>query len=252
MVNHITKGAATMAIKLLKKSSPEKVMNIEPNKTPFAIVESYKNLRTNLISILSKSNSKILAISSPNAAEGKSTTALNIAITLSQLNKKVVVLDTDSRKPSIHKKAKIANEKGCMDILLETHTVKDVVVHYNNFLDIITSGAKVKNPSELFSSVAFDNLLAELEEKYDYIILDTPPINLVSDALIISQKSNALVMVLRAGVTKYEAFEAAYDSLKVLGIELDGVVINGSGGKVGYYSRSKYGNYHYSSSYEAK
>ncbi len=235
-----------MAIKSSKKSSGEKIINAELNKTPFAIVESYKNLRTNLISIMSKADGKILAISSPNAAEGKSTTALNIAITLSQLNKKVIILDTDSRKPSIHKKAKLNNEKGCMDVLLGEKSIDDVIVHYNNFLDVITSGAKVKNPSELFSDVAFDKLLEKLEERYDYIILDTPPINVVSDTLIIAQKCDALVMVIRAGVTKYEAFEYAYDSLKVLDIELDGVIINGSGGKGGgYYSRNRYNSYRY-------
>ncbi len=235
-----------MAIKSSQKGSGEKIINTELNKTPFAIVESYKNLRTNLISIMSKVDGKILAISSPNAAEGKSTTALNIAITLSQLNKKVVILDTDSRKPSIHKKAKLNNEKGCMDVLMGNASLKDVVIHYNNFLDVITSGAKVKNPSELFSDVAFDNLLEQLEEHYDFIILDTPPINIVSDTLIIAQKSDAFVMVIRAGVTKYETFEYAYDSLKVLDIELDGVIINGSGGKGGYYSRGKYNYYRYS------
>lgn len=235
-----------MAIKPTKNGSGEKIINSELNKTPFAIVESYKNLRTNLISILSKTDGKTLAISSPNAAEGKSTTALNIAITLSQLNKKVVILDTDSRKPSIHKKAKLNNEKGCMDVLSETAAIDDVIVHYNTHLDIITSGAKVKNPSELFSAPSFDKLLEDLEERYDFVILDTPPINVVSDTLIIAQKSSAFVMVIRAGVTKYEAFEYAYDSLKVLGIELDGVIVNGSGGKGGgYYSRGKYGNYRY-------
>ncbi len=236
-----------MAIKASKKNSGEKIINPELNKTPFAIVESYKNLRTNLISVMSKANGKILAISSPNAAEGKSTTALNIAITLSQLNKKVIILDTDSRKPSIHKKAKLNNEKGCMDVLLGEKSIDDVIVHYNNFLDVITSGAKVKNPSELFSNIAFDDLLENLKERYDCIILDTPPINAVSDALIIAQKSDALVMVVRAGATKYETFEYAYDSLKVLDIELDGVIINGSGGKGGgYYSRSRYSSYRYS------
>ena len=241
-----------MAISSSKKSSGEKIINSELNKTPFAIVESYKNLRTNLISILAKADGKVLAISSPNAAEGKSTTALNIAITLSQLNKKVVILDTDSRKPSIHKKAKLNNEKGCMDVLMGSASFKDVIIHYNNFLDVITSGSKVKNPSELFSDIAFDNLLEQLKDDYDYIILDTPPINIVSDTLIIAQKSDAFVMVIRAGSTKYEAFEYAYDSLKVLDIELDGVIINGSGGKSGYYSRSKYNYYRYSNNSYAK
>ncbi len=239
-----------MATNITLKSSNEKVIVPELSRTPFAVVESYKNLRTNLVSILAKTNGKSLAISSPYAAEGKSTTALNIAITLAQLNKKVVVLDTDSRKPTIHKKAKIANEKGCMDILLGTHTIEEVAVAYNNFLDIIPSGTKVKNPSELFSSVNFDKLLEQLEDRYDYIILDTPPINIVADPLIIAQKCNAFVMIVRAGVTRYEAFEAAYDSLKVLDVELDGVIINGSGAKNGgYYRKYGYKYYRYSRAY---
>jgi capsular exopolysaccharide synthesis family protein len=246
MQNLIIREVTTMAIKLPRQHQAEKLITPESSKTPFAIVESYKNLRTNLISILAKKDAKILAISSPNASEGKSTTSLNIAITLSQLNKKVVVLDTDSRKPSIHKKAKLQNEKGCMDILLGTHKIEDVKVQYNSYLDIITSGAKVKNPSELFSSPAFDQLLEDLSDRYDYVILDTPPINVVSDSLIVVQKSEAFVMVVRAGSTKYEAFEYAYDRLKGLGIELEGVVINGSGSKGGYYSRGKYSYNRYS------
>lgn len=225
-----------MAINKINNPPSEKVITAESNKTPFVVVESYKNLRTNLISILAKADGKILAVTSPNASEGKSTTSLNIAITLSQLNKKVVILDTDSRKPSIHKKLKISNEKGCMDYLLGTHTLEQIATNYNSYLDIITSGSKVKNPSELFSDVKFMELLDKLEEHYDYVILDTPPINLVSDALIIAQKCDAVVMVLRANSTKYEAFEAAYDSLKVLDVELDGVIINGSGGKPSYYA----------------
>ncbi len=224
-----------MAIKTSKNSSTEKLITAESNKTPFVVVEAYKNLRTNLISILAKTDGKILALTSPNAAEGKSTTALNIAITLSQLNKKVVILDTDSRKPSVHKKIRINNEKGCMDYLLGTHSLDQIAINYNPYLDVITSGSKVKNPSELFSDAKFIELLKELEERYDYVALDTPPINLVSDALIIAQKCDAVVMVVRANTTKYEAFEAAYDSLKVLDIELDGVIINASGGKPAYY-----------------
>lgn len=223
-----------------KNKANERLITPEVSKTPFAIVESYKNLRTNIIAILAKKDAKVLAISSPNASEGKSTTSLNIAITLSQLNKKVVIVDTDSRKPTIHKKLRISNDKGCMDILLDNLPIRAVTVPYNENLDIITTGAKVKNPSELFSSPAFDRLLSDLSEIYDYVILDTPPINIVSDSLIIAQKCEAFVMIVRAGSTKYEAFEYAYDSLKVLGIELDGVVINGSNHKMGYYSRGKY------------
>jgi capsular exopolysaccharide synthesis family protein len=232
-----------MAIKSSKNSKNERLISAGSNKTPFAIVESYKTLRTNIVSILAKKNANILAVSSPNASEGKSTTALNIAITLSQLNKKVVILDTDSRKPTIHKKAKLDNNKGCMDILLGDAKIDDVTNAYSPYLDIIVSGARVKNPSELFSSFEFEKLLGELSDRYDYVIIDTPPINVVSDSLIIIQKAEAFIMIVRAGSTKYEAFEYACDSLKNLDIDLDGVVINGSSQKLGYYSRGKYSYY---------
>lgn len=232
-----------MATETNKKVQSEKV--IVPNiskKIPFSIVESYKNIRTNIISVLSKNGGKILAITSPNASEGKSTTSVNVAITLAQLNKKVLLLDADSRRPTVNKKLKIENQRGCMNILNGEATLDETIVQYNNFLDVIPSGTKVKNPSELFSSERFDDLLEQLKDRYDYIILDTPPINPVSDALIIAQKCEALIVVVRAGATTFEAFDKAYNALKVLEINLTGVIINGSDTtkKYLYKGRNKY------------
>lgn len=235
-----------------KKNTSTKLMLSDlQTKVPFSIVEAYKNIRTNVISILSKTNSKILAITSSNASEGKSTTSVNVAITLAQLNKKVVLLDADSRRPSIHKKLKLENTVGCMDILTEQAKLDDVVVHYNDYLDIICSGVKIKNPAELYSSTEFDDLLELLKDTYDYVIIDTPPINPVSDTLIIAQKCEAIIMVVRSGVTSYESFEKAYESLKVLDMEPNGVIVNGSnsGGKSIYKRTYKYGSKHYNSNY---
>lgn len=224
-----------------EKTSREKIMIPDaPNKVPFSVVESYKNIRTNIISVLSKINGKVLAITSPNASEGKSTTSVNIAITLAQLNKKVIILDADSRRPTVHKKLKLENQNGCMDILSGNITVDDAIVHYNQYLDAIPSGTKVKNPSELFSGDTFEELLDELKERYDYIILDTPPINPVTDALIITQKCEAVIMIVRSGVTTYQSFDSAYESLKVLDIELNGVIINGSDAEQGYRYKNRY------------
>lgn len=235
-----------------KKSTNTKLMLSDlQNKVPFSIVEAYKNIRTNVISILSKTNSKILAITSSNASEGKSTTSVNVAITLAQLNKKVVLLDADSRRPSIHKKLKLENTVGCMDILTEQAKLDDVVVHYNDYLDIICSGVKIKNPAELYSSTEFDDLLELLKDTYDYVIIDTPPINPVSDTLIIAQKCEAIIMVVRSGVTSYESFEKAYESLKVLDMEPNGVIVNGSnsGDKHIYKRNYKYGSKYFNSNY---
>ncbi len=239
-----------MAVSLKKKSTSEKLITPETqNKIPFSIIESYKNIRTNLISVLSKIDGKVLAISSPNASEGKSTTSVNIAITMSQLNKKTLILDADSRRPTIHKKMKIDNSKGCMNILAGEVSVDDAIQHYNTFLDVLPAGTKVKNPSELFSSENFDNMLEELKDRYDYIILDTPPVNPVSDALVIAQKCEAIILVIRASVTTYDSFERAYESLKVLDVNLDGVIINGSDIRPKYYYKGKYNYYRYSNNY---
>ena len=216
-----------------------------PNKVPFAVVEAYKSIRIHLMSALKDINGKIVAFSSPNASEGKSTTSVNIAITLSQLNKKVILVDSDVRRATVNKKLRIPNEIGCSDVLAGEAKLEDAVVSYNPYLDILTSGTIANNPSELFSSAAFDRLLSELREKYEYVIIDTPPVNLVSDALAIAQKCDGLVLIARASVTTYAAFRSAVATVKQLNINLIGTVINGSGATRkkyrSYYKYSKYG-----------
>lgn len=219
--------------KIMNNSEKNVVSNLN-TKTPFFIVESYKNIRTNILSLLNKNGGNVLAITSPNAGEGKSTTAINIAITLSQLNKKVVLLDADSRRPSINKRLKIDSEIGCVDYLCGNNKIDDIIVNYNNYLDVIISGTKAKNPTELFSSENYESLINQLKERYDYVVIDTPPINPVSDSLIISQKCDALVMVLRAGSTTFYSFNKAYEALKVLDIDISGVILNGSGSNPSY------------------
>ena len=214
------------------------------SKTPFSVLESYKSIRIHLVSILAKTNGKIVAISSPNASEGKSTTAVNIAITLSQLNKKVVIIDADTRRATVHKKLKLENSLGCLDIIANDTPIDDAIHHYSSYLDVITSGTFSSNPSELFSSSAFDKMLSELSSKYDYVIIDTPPINLISDALVISQKCDGLLLVLRAGVTSIDSFKQTIASTNELNIFVLGVVINGSdAAPEGLYKYRKYGKY---------
>jgi len=226
------------------------------NKVPFAVVEAYKTTRIHLISTLNKINGKIVAISSPNAAEGKSTTAINIAIALSQLNKKILIIDADSRRSTIHKKLKMENELGCLDIICGSASFDDAKKSYNEYLDIITAGTQTNNPSELFSNDKFEEFLNEIRDSYDYIIIDTPPINLVSDALVIAQKCDGLLLIVRADITTYEAFKRTITSTTELNINVLGVVINGTDSERSYkydkyrkYGYGRYGYYRYRSSY---
>lgn len=227
-----------MADKLTKKTADKTTSS----RTPFSVIESYKGARIQLISALAEAKGNVAVFSSPNAAEGKSTTVANMAITLSQLNKKVLLIDADSRRPTIHSKFKLENELGLLDLLVGTADIEAVTKTYSPFLDIITSGSNYSNPSELCSSKAFDDVIVELSEKYDYILIDTPPVNIVSDALVIAQKANGIVLVVRSGVTERQALIKATNLIKSLAINPLGIIVNGTdnrNNKYGY--NSKYG-----------
>ena len=239
-----------MANTTVNKNQNEKLFIADiRKKVTFSIVEAYKNIRTNIIALMAKKNSQVLAISSPNAAEGKSTTALNIAITISQLEKKVLIIDGDAHRPSIHKKLKIENEAGILNLIVDDVNPKDIIYSHNNYLDVITCGKNATKPSELLNSEKFDELLKEFKETYDYIIIDTPPINPVSDALVIAQKVDAIVLVVRAASTTHEAFKKAMKSLGVLDLKIDGVIINGSDPRPKGYYKSRYSYYKYGKTY---
>ena len=239
--------------------------NEKHNKVPFAVVEAYKTTRIHIVSTLEKSKAKVVAISSPNAAEGKSTTAINIAIALSQLNKKVLIIDADSRRSTVHKKLKAQNALGLLDIISGTGTIEEATKTYNDNLKFITAGTQANNPSELFSTESFSDFLDEIKDMYDYIIFDTPPINLVSDALVIAQKCDGIILIARANITTYDAFKRTVDSTKELNINVFGVIINGFEseksykygkynryGKYGYGRYGRYGYYRYRNSYYSR
>lgn len=214
------------------------------NKAPFAVVEAYKNIRIRLVYTLEQINGKVVAFSSPNVAEGKSTTAVNMAITLSQLNKKVILVDGDIRRSTVHKKLKIENNKGLSNILERSCSFEDAVINYNEYLDVLTSGDSTANPSDLVGSSDFDKLLQKLREEYDYVIIDTPPIDIVSDTLVIAQKCDGIILIARISVTTYSELRSASASLEALNINVLGTIFNAAGSaKKRYGSYYKYGSY---------
>lgn len=218
-------------------------------KIPFAIAEAYKSIRTNLISLLDKENKKVFVISSPNASEGKSTTSINTAISLSQLNKKVLLVDADAHRPSIHHKLKLDNSVGLMELIDGKAELNNALKHYNSSLDIITTGALPQNATEMFSTPEFDELLKLFRENYDYVILDVPPANILSDALVIGQKVDGMVFVIRAGITTHENMRRALSSAEVLDIDILGVILNGSDYGTKRYYKKYYSTYNGKYSY---
>lgn len=236
-------------------------------RVPFSVVEAYKTIRTNLLFVLAQSNRKCVTFSSAGPAEGKSTTSVNVAIAFSQLGIKVLLIDGDLRKPTVYKKMKLSNKVGLSSVLAGFSTFDNAVISVNKSLDVLTSGPLPPNPSEILSSSAMEILLDDLEEKYDYIIIDTPPINIVSDALVVAQKTSGIVMVVKENFTTYEDVKKALSAIELTNVKLLGSVINDAGAyetknynKYGknnsYRNRKKYGryysdyNYNYSSEKE--
>ncbi len=226
---------------------------IQTKRVPFAVVEAYKTIRTNLTFLQAASKSKTVAVTSSDMGDGKSTTSVNVAIAFSQLGEKTLIIDADLRRCSVHKKLKINNDKGLTNVLAGITGFKDAVKSVTPCLDVLTTGQVPPNPSELLGSAAFRELLDTAREEYDHIIIDTPPVNIVSDALIVGAETGGLVFVIRENHTTTESYERAVAAAKFANINILGVIINGTnsrGSKYKYNRYKKYG-YRYKYSYSA-
>lgn len=218
---------------------------------PFQIVESYKTMRTNIMFALSTTGNKVFAISSPNPAEGKTITAANIAITLAQMEHKVLLIDADLRQSAQHKVFGVQNQGGLSSVIGQMSTVEKCI-HKEVLprLDLLTAGPNPPNPSELLASKQCAQLLEQLKEQYDYIVIDTPPINVVSDVTSLSRSMAGVFMVLRYGITTLDDVENATKLLALADVENLGFVLHGvkrpNGSSSSYY-RSRYGKYGYGS-----
>lgn len=204
-----------------KKNSPY-VSNLH-----FAVAESYKSIRTNLQFLLSQvQGCRTITISSYKSGEGKTTNAINIAIAFSQLGKKVLLIDADLRRPTIHKKLHIENTIGLSDVLAGFTSTDECIFNISSCLDILPSGALPPNPAEILDSIAMENLLETQKNNYDYIIIDTPPFGIVSDPLILAPKTDGVVVIVRQKDTRHSDFEKTLESIKLSKSRILGVVLN--------------------------
>ena len=237
---------------VIKKKEDRKsaVMNIsEVRHVPFAVVEAYKAIRTNLTFLLASSETKVFGITSPEAGEGKSTTAVNMAIAFSQLGDKVLLIDADMRRSSIHKKLKIENNAGLSNVLAGFNKYEEVITHISETMDVLTAGQVPPNPSELLGSARFKELVETTGKEYSYVIIDTPPVDVVTDALVIAPQTAGLVLVVKDQVTPTDSIGRAIEAAKFADINILGAIMNAanpkSGGRYGYrrYGCRKYGCY---------
>ncbi len=237
-----------------KKDVDDNHVKLTDKNVPFAVVESYKSIRTNITFALSTSEKKIFTVSSANPSEGKSTTSANIAIALAQGGNKVLLIDGDLRKSCQHKIFGIKNKKGLSTAIskmaaLDECISKDVMED----LDIMTAGPIPPNPSELLASSNMENILDQLSERYSVIIIDTPPVNVVTDAMELANKVSGIIMVARYAKTTTDDIDNAMKKIEFAKMNMLGFILNdiktGRSGK--YYSKYRYDKgYGYGVKYE--
>lgn len=216
----------------------------------FTATEQYKLLRANLAFTLPADvKCPIIGFTSAMRGEGKSTTAINLAYVLAESGNKVLLIDGDLRLPSVAKKMGLENTVGLTDVLMGKS------VQLNGFRSpvlenwyIIPSGPLPPNPSELLCSRRMEAVLQDLSERFDYIVIDLPPVNIVSDALAISPFITGMITVIREDYTEKGELDACFRKLQLSNVKVLGCVLNESKGNGGY---GKYRYQRYYRSYKS-
>ena len=229
-----------------KMNFMDKSNNVISGDSKFAIVEGYKIARTNLVFSLSAAESNVVAFTSWSKGEGKSTATANLAISFSKMDKKVLLIDADLRRPNIHNLMKLQNAAGLSEVIGKFKSFDEVVNRdVLPYLDVLTSGSIPPNPSELLASQNFSAMLEVLRKEYDYIILDTPPIGVVADTLILKDLVAGYVVVVREKFTTHGDIEKTLQSIRLADSKVLGFLKVGCTASGRKYSKGQYGYYKY-------
>lgn len=196
----------------------------DDQKSPIA--EAYRKIATNIQFANLDSNIKTIMVSSCMASEGKTTTISNLASVMAELNKNILLIDLDLRKPTVHKQFNLSNRAGLTDLLLHKDDYVGYIQNVHPGLDVITSGKIPANPTEIINSNAIKELIKKLSGQYDYIFLDTPPLVLVSDPLTIATYADAVILTIAHSETEKEVIRRSIDSLKQVNANIIGTILN--------------------------
>jgi succinoglycan biosynthesis transport protein ExoP len=210
-------AASKEAVELVTKSRPRSQM-----------AESYRALRTSLLLTFAGGPPKVILITSALPEEGKTTTSVNSAIVLAQKGTRVLLIDADLRRPSIHKTFGMGPKLGLSNVLTGTATLQQAIIPSTILpeLFILPAGTPPPNPAELLASTKMKNILEELRKQYDHIVIDSPPTLSVTDAVVMSTGADAVVLVIRSGHTTKPALRRARDILLQVNARVCGVLVN--------------------------
>lgn len=215
---------------------------IVPDNSPEG--ESFRILRTLLLGDVREGRLRILSATSPLPQDGKSTILANLAAAFAKLDMTVVMVEADMRRPTFHTRFDVPDSTGLSELLRETATIDDVVVPSGvPNLTLITAGGGVTNPSELLQGASFDRILTSLKERYQLVIVDVGPVLAVSDSIIVGQKSDGMLLVVRSANDTRQQVTEAVETLRAAKTKLLGCVVNTYGSGEGFERRGYSGYY---------
>jgi len=219
------------------------------NHTTSALAESFRALRTSTLLSLAMRPPQTILVTSSNKGEGKTTTAVNLALAMAQQQGEILLIDCDLRKPGIARALSLDSEKGLSTVLTGRDTLETSLQRFVGLPNLwaLTTGPLPPNPAELLSSARMGEILRELQARFRHIVIDSPPLLMVTDATILSTLADGVILVVEAGLTPRKAVARACRLLQGAGAKTLGVALN----KVDWRFDGYYGSYYYDNYGEA-
>lgn len=202
--------------------------------------EAYRTLRTNLLYSVVDDPPRVILITSPGIREGKSTTCANLSVVLAQAGKTTLVIDGDLRRPSMHKIFSLRNFRGVADVLTGEHGLPEVWGEPLPKLRVVPAGPTPPNPAELLSSNRFAELIDKARQQFDYVLIDSPPVEPVSDPLILASYADGVLLILDSQRTRKGSLHKAVSNLNAVGANVLGTVMTSVEQTQGGYYRQGY------------
>jgi exopolysaccharide transport family protein len=214
--------------RLIIASSKEAVELITQVRPQSQMAESYRALRTSLLLSNLGAPPKVIMVTSALPQEGKTTTSINCAVVLAQKGIRVLLIDADLRRPSIHKTLGMGPRSGLSNVLTGSSTLENAITRSSILpnLDVLAAGTPPPNPAELLASPNMRDMLDQLRSRYDHIVVDTPPTLSVTDAVVLSPRVDSIVLVIRSGQTTKQALRRSRDILTQVNAKVSGVLLN--------------------------
>lgn len=222
--------------------------------TPFSVTEAYRMARTNIMYLPSEKKCKIFATTSAYASEGKTITTINLAISFAQSNKRILIIDADMRKPRIKKNMELKASSGLSEYLAGITDEAEIIHSHELNLDVITAGNTTTAAAELLELPRMQKLLDKLSMMYDYILIDTPPMNLVTDAAVLTKLINGYIFSVRCEFSDIDGIKDAVVALQQVNANIAGFVLNSVDPKLNFHGkyRYRYSKYSYKYGYSYK